>query len=186
MNSPKFRLVHELLRGPGAHLSFEFFPPKEDHGLEALYAIARELNVFKPDYFSVTWGAGGSTVRKSLEVASTIQQRTGSICVAHFTGLGMTRALVDEMIAEMKQKGIRNILVLRGDIPHGMKKGEAFQNGFRYAAELVAYIRSKPENSREDLSVLVAGCPEGHPEATSFESDMDYLAKKQEFNEKFN
>lgn len=174
---PAQKHISELLSVPGFHASFEFFPPKSPTP-DALYATAQTLGAYGPDFCSVTWGAGGSTARNTLDIVSQISQRLNVTAVPHFTGLGMMPETVNGYLAEMKALGIRNVLVLRGDIPHGMKAGDAFPGGFRYATEMVRHIRRQPGCSESDLGILVAGCPEGHPEAESFEKDMDYLAEK--------
>jgi methylenetetrahydrofolate reductase (NADPH) len=170
-------IFHQIINRPGHHLSFEFFPPKDDD-LNRLYETMKQFNRYHPDYYSITWGAGGKTVRKSLEVAEAIKNRIGVTCVAHFTGLGMTKKTVDELLMELRKRNVHNILVLRGDIPHSMDKDKAFHDGFQYAGELVKYIRSHAANAQDKLGILVAGSPEGHPEATSFDEDMNHLAYK--------
>jgi len=174
------KLISEIYLTPGPHISFEFFPPKNEEGIEKLYANIEGLKQFQPDFCSVTWGAGGKAIRNSLATVSTIANKIGITTIAHFTGLGMTKLTVDEMLAAFVEQGIRNILVLRGDVPHEMDRDKALSGTFRYAGELVNYIRSKPECAPGKLGILVAGCPEGHPEAKSIDEDLDHLAHKVE------
>jgi methylenetetrahydrofolate reductase (NADPH) len=183
------QLVGSILRKPGTHLSFEFFPPKDLENLSKIYDVAAELKSLNPDFCSVTWGAGGSTIKNSLEVVKHLTHGMGILTVAHFTGLGITRDLADEFMERFIGSGINNLLVLRGDRPHAARE-TAFQGGaaaptgalprdsFKYAGDLLAYIRSKPHCGPDELSLLVAGCPEGHPEAESIEKDWDHLANK--------
>ena len=171
-------MLDDILTKPGPHISFEFYPPKDDDGLNRIYKAIRNLSRFVPDFVSITWGAGGSTIRKSLEIADHVTNQIGVLCIAHFTGLGMKKKDVDELLRELKKRRVNNILVLRGDIPHNMDREEAFHDGFEYASELVKYIRSKPKNDKKYLGILVAGCPEGHPEAPTLESDMNHTASK--------
>lgn len=184
-SAPHPALVSSVVQKAGSCLSYEFFPPKDPGQLHKLYDTVSDLkNAVRPDFCSVTWGAGGSTIRNSLDVVSHLTHGMGILTVAHFTGLGMTPEMVDEFLERFAGTGIHNLLVLRGDKPHGHgalddpsrvpKPGKTFQ----YASELVAHIRSKPDCSKDQLSVLVAGCPEGHPEAASAEADWDTLAHK--------
>lgn len=189
MSSPSSpRLVSELFGRPGVCLSYEFFPPKDKGGFLKFFDTVAELkSACRPDFCSVTWGAGGSTIRHSLDVVSHLTHGMGLLTVAHFTGLGMTRNMADEFLLRFEGTGIHNLLVLRGDRPHG-QAGDAASaatsptnvssDGFRHASELVAYIRSKPDHGRADLAVLVAGYPEGHPESRSADADWDRLADK--------
>jgi methylenetetrahydrofolate reductase (NADPH) len=170
--------VAKTLQKPGTHLSFEFYPPKEEKGFEPLYDVMEQFKIFDPDYYSITWGAGGSTIGKSLDIADAIANRIQVNCVSHFTGLGMTPESVEAYMKQFRARNICNILVLRGDVPHHIDKERAFEGGFKYASDLVKYIRSKEGFDPDRVSLLVAGCPEGHPDAASFRQDMDYLAAK--------
>jgi len=173
----KQRILSEFYRLPGAHISFEFFPPKDDAGIKKLYDNVRHLKRYEPDFCSVTWGAGGKALRKSFDTVSGLANGIGVTTIAHFTGLGMSYKTVDEMLEQFTQCGITNILVLRGDVPH-LAEANHSSGVFRYASELVRYIRSKPQYAKGKLGIAVAGCPEGHPEAKSYEEDMDHLAHK--------
>jgi methylenetetrahydrofolate reductase (NADPH) len=169
--------IQNVLSQSEVRLSFEFFPTKKSEDEKALLCAVQGLQKYKPDFCSVTWGAGGSTVRNSIEISRKIVQDYGLLSLAHITGLGMTRKTVDNLLSELSQAGVRNILALRGDKPHA---GDlASQNSeFIHAASLVRYIRSQGRYSEKELGILVAGCPEGHPEAKSWESDMQHLIEK--------
>lgn len=174
--------VGDVLKRPGVCLSYEFFPPKDKSGTERLYEVVSELKAANhPDFCSVTWGAGGSTIRNSIEVVSHLTHGIGLLTLAHFTALGMTRTQVDEFLERFAGSGIHNLLVLRGDRPHSAVPGvvpDPLPGSFRYASELVEYVRSKPDGAPDQISLLVAGCPEGHPESRSKEEDWDHLAAK--------
>lgn len=188
MSVPAYPLVSSVLKKPGTCLSYEFFPPKDPGHLHRLYDVVSELkSAHRPDFCSVTWGAGGSTIRGSIDVVSHLTHGMGVLTLAHFTCLGMNRQLVDEFLDRFAGTGIHNLLVLRGDRPHGQAAPtsvsqpvtkEAASETFRYASELVAYIRSKSDCAADQLGLLVAGCPEGHPESVSAEADWDHLAHK--------
>ncbi len=176
-------LVGPILAAPGIRVSYEFFPPKDKENLPRFYEAVAELKLaFRPDFCSVTWGAGGSTVRNSIDIVSHLTHGMGLLTVAHFTCLGMTRTMADEYLERFAGTGIHNLLVLRGDKPHqeggAPALAPASTDAFRYASELLTYVRSKPDCSPSELSVLVAGYPEGHPEAASAEQDWDHLALK--------
>ncbi|HWH69250.1 MAG TPA: methylenetetrahydrofolate reductase [NAD(P)H] [Candidatus Sulfotelmatobacter sp.] len=138
-------------------ISFEFFPPKTEEGdRNLLEKTIPALLQAKPDYCSVTYGAGGSTREKTLTIVDQIQRRHGLTALAHLTCVNHTREQVCELLQRIQQLGCRNILALRGDPPGG---GE-FQptpGGFEFAAQLVEFIRQ-----HGDFSVAVAGFPEGH------------------------
>lgn len=168
--------ISELLKKEGPHFSFEFFPPKAPTSVDLLYDTVNTLKDLKPDFCSVTWGAGGSSVRNSLDIVDHLQNHMNIPTVAHFTGLGMTRGTVDHMLHEFAVRKIYNILALRGDRPHVGDEGAP--TGFKYASELVAYIRKKEAEMGEQFSIFVAGCPEGHPESKSFDEYMKHLIYK--------
>ena len=165
--------IAEILGTPGRHVSFEVFPPKNRKGLLQIYRTIAGLKKLKPDFFSVTYGAGGSTADRSLEIASAVQNLAGEDCVAHFTCVGMGREQVRSLLSDLKLHGIENVLALRGDPPEGTTQYVKPEDGFSYAKELVEFIR---ENI--DVGILVAGYPEGHQEAKSREEDFKYLVEK--------
>ncbi len=155
------------------HVSFEFFPPKTSHGLKQIYQSIVRLKGMKPDFFSVTYGAGGSTAAKSLEIASALTNLAQVTCVAHLTCVGMDREQVDDLLKSLEYHGVSNVLALRGDPPAGELKFVKPENGFAYASELVRYIREK-----SNMGILVAGYPEGHSENPSREDDFKHLLEK--------
>ncbi|SDI39062.1 methylenetetrahydrofolate reductase [NAD(P)H] [Pseudomonas panipatensis] len=152
--------------------SFEFFPAKTEAGHEKLLATARQLASYKPDFFSCTYGAGGSTRDRTL---STVLQLDGEVKVPtapHLSCVGDSKADLRALLAQYKAAGIRRIVALRGDLPSGMgmASGE-----LRYANELVEFIRSE---TGEHFHIEVAAYPEVHPQARNFEDDLANFARK--------
>jgi len=151
-------------------VSFELFPPKTDAGLAKLNGAAGRLAEVGPEYFSVTYGAGGSTRARTAEVVRTVRQSTGLPVAHHLTCVGASRAEIDAQAQELWNNGIRRIVALRGDLPEGESLAE---DGYHDAAELVAGLRRIA-----DFDIAVAAYPEVHPEAASAESDLDHLKRK--------
>jgi methylenetetrahydrofolate reductase (NADPH) len=141
--------------------------------LESLFQTVSELKELKPDFISVTYGAGGGTRDKTIEIASRVKNEIKSEPLAHLTCVGSTREDIARIIDDMKKEHIENILALRGDPPKGDEKFVKPAGGFGFASELVAFI-----NERNGFSVGVAGYPEGHPEASSFDDDLKNLKNK--------
>jgi len=138
-------------------ISFEFFPPKTDEGDVALLEKAiPALKLTKPDYCSVTYGAGGSTREKTLMIVDRIQRQHGLTAVAHLTCVNHTREQVDELLHKIRALGCKNVLALRGDPPGG-GEFKPTPGGFEYSAQLVKFIRE-----HNGFSIGVAGFPEGH------------------------
>ncbi|MBQ0712877.1 MAG: methylenetetrahydrofolate reductase [NAD(P)H] [Porticoccus sp.] len=152
------------------HLSFEFFPPKTPEGREKLKDTHRQLAKFQPEFFSVTYGAGGSTREFTRDIVLEIQA-AGSSASPHLSIGGDSRESVIALLQSYKDAGINRIVSLRGDLPSGM--GGAGQ--LVYANELVGFIR---EHFGDTFELLVAAYPEIHPEAESYEKDIYWLGKK--------
>ncbi|MCP4756265.1 MAG: methylenetetrahydrofolate reductase [NAD(P)H] [Proteobacteria bacterium] len=155
------------------HVSFEFFPPKTSQGIRRIYQSIASLKSMNPDFFSVTYGAGGSTAEKSLEIASALTNLAQVTCVAHLTCVGMDRDQVGKLLESLEFHGVTNVLALRGDPPAGDSGFVKPENGFAYANELVKFIRK-----RSSVGILVAGYPEGHKENPSKEDDFRHLLEK--------
>ncbi len=162
--------VGELLARGRTH-SFEFFPPKSDEAQTQLISTLEELSPLNPSFFSVTYGALGSTRHRTRDVVVGLA-RNGSVPpVAHLTCVGQTRAEIDELMGEYKAAGVENILALGGDLP---TDGTSFdQTEFRFALDLVEYLRMN-----FDVCIGVAAHPEVHPRSVSRESDRLHLADK--------
>lgn len=166
------RIRDHIEEGP-ATLSFEFFPPKDEIGFWDLYRTIESLKPLKPTYVSVTYGAGGGTRRKTVDLVARIKGDLGMETMAHLTCVGHTRKELGEVVDELRMRGMQNILALRGDPPAGTKTFIPTEGGFAYANELVAFIRD-----RCDLCIGAACYPEGHPEAPSRQEDLDNLKRK--------
>lgn len=163
------------LFGRGAPVvSFEFFPPKTAEGVEQLYRTVEELRPCRPSFVSVTYGAGGSTRDRTLELVTRIQRDLGIVTMAHLTCVGSTRDEIRETLRRLHDGGIRNILALRGDPPKGESEFKPTPNGFRFASELVAFIRQQSW----DFCVGAACYPEGHIETRDLEADLRNLTAK--------
>jgi methylenetetrahydrofolate reductase (NADPH) len=155
--------------------SFEFFPPKTEAGFAGLYETIADLKRLEPGFVSVTWGAGGSTRRKTVELVIQIQNELGITAMAHLSCVGSSRAQLARTLDQLEGAGIRNVLPLGGDRPADYV---APPDGFSHASELVAYIRARPGGQR--LSLAGACYPETHPGAPSPESDLRWLVHKVE------
>ena len=155
-------------------LSIEIFPPKTPEGDESLRQTLRELAPFRPAFVSCTYGAGGSTSKRTIEWCEEIQTALQLPSTAHFTCVGSTRAELIEWLTLAWGAGLRNIMALRGDAPAGQSEFTPVAGGLKHANELVALIREHfPE-----MGIGVAGYPEKHAEAPSFEIDFQNLVRK--------
>jgi methylenetetrahydrofolate reductase (NADPH) len=153
-------------------ISFEFFPPKTEAGFTQLYQAIDELHPLHPSYVSVTYGAGGSTRSKTVQLVERIQSELKIRAMAHLTCVGHTAAEIGQILDDLWNAGIRNVLALRGDPPAGQTQFIATEGGFAYANELVSFVRS-----RHDFCVGVAGYPEGHPQCLNRTRDLENLKK---------
>src|SRR5690606_28017680 len=146
--------------------SFEFFPTKTEAGHEKLLNVARQLAGYKPDFFSCTYGAGGSTRDRTLGTVLQLDREVGVPTAPHLSCVGDSKAELRELLNRYRDSGIRRIVALRGDLPSGMgmASGE-----LRYANELVEFIRAE---TGDHFHIEVAAYPEVHPQARSFEDDL--------------
>jgi methylenetetrahydrofolate reductase (NADPH) len=151
-------------------ISFEFFPPKTDAGFNGLFRTIAELKALAPSFVSVTWGAGGSTRRKTVELVARIEREIDLTAMAHLSCVGSTRAELLATLDQLEAAGIENVLALGGDQPPDYVPPEG---AFRYANELAALIRA-----RGGFCVGAACYPEVHPTATSAEHDLAMLVQK--------
>lgn len=161
--------IIDILNSRSVTISFEVFPPKTSDNYDAVEKAAREIASLKPDFMSVTYGAGGGTSEYTLGIAAGISQQQGVDTLAHLTCVSSTREHVGRMLDRMEDLGIQNVMALRGDIP----EGGATANDYRYASELVAEIKS-----RGDFCVGGACYPEGHPDAPGKDEDIVHLKEK--------
>jgi methylenetetrahydrofolate reductase (NADPH) len=156
--------------GKAVPLSFEFFPPNTPVGSEKLKAVVAELATLKPEYFSVTYGAAGSTREKTLAAVGDIAA-AGHQAAPHLSCIGTTRKSIEEILATYRQQGISRLVALRGDLPSGM----ASAGEFRYAADLIAFIRA---TQGDDWTIEVAAYPEYHPQQRYARRDLEHFAAK--------
>lgn len=154
-------------------LSFEFFPPTNDIGFWDLYRTIEALKPVDPTYVSVTYGAGGATRKKTVDLVARIKSDIGIESMAHLTCAGHTRSELGQAVDDLRMRGIENILALRGDPHEGRESFEPTEGGFKYANELVAFIRD-----RCDVCIGAACYPEVHPEAPNAQVDLDNLKRK--------
>ena len=154
----------------GLPLSIEFFPPKTPEGAEKLRLVRQKLYALKPEFCSVTYGAGGSTQEGTFNTVHEILSE-GQAAASHFSCIGASKASVREQLAQLKAMGVRRLVALRGDMPSGYGLGGEFQ----YASDLVAFIRAE---TGDDFAIEVAAYPETHPQARSPEADLQAFATK--------
>ncbi|HZI13192.1 MAG TPA: methylenetetrahydrofolate reductase [NAD(P)H] [Myxococcus sp.] len=154
--------------------SFEFFPPKTDEGVANLLKTLEDLAPLEPGFVSVTYGAGGSTRDRTVELVTRIKAETGIEAMAHLTCLGHTKEELRELLRRLATAKVDNVLVLRGDPPKGQDTFEPAPGGFRYATELVRFIRD------EDFNFCLGGAcyPEGHVDTLSRDDDLRHLKEK--------
>jgi len=154
--------------------SIEFFPPKDEAGVDALHAAAVRLRAVAPDFVSVTYGAGGSTRERTAMVSRLLREDLGYTVMPHLTCVGHSRDDLAAVADRIHGAGFRNIMALRGDPPKGDLHFKPAPDGLRYASELVQLLKSR----HPDFCLGVAGYPEKHPEAPSFEADLANLKHK--------
>ncbi len=165
--------ISEILK-QGVHtFSFEFFPPKTDKGFDLLFQTIENLKPWNPGYVSVTYGAGGSTREKTLNLVGRIKNQIGLEGMAHLTCVGHTADEIRDILDRLEEDGIENVLALRGDPPMGEDHFVKTKNGFGFADELVGFIREK-----YSFCLGVAGYPEGHVESPNKKVDLDNLKRK--------
>jgi methylenetetrahydrofolate reductase (NADPH) len=165
--------IDDLLGQGKPTISFEFFPPKNEAGFSQLYQTIEDLRPLRPSYVSVTYGAGGSTRQKTVELVEKIQNEIGIRAMAHLTCVGHTAEQLGGILDDLWKCGIRNVLALRGDPPAGQSVFTATEGGFANADALVAYA-----HGRQDFCIGVAGYPEGHPQCLNKTRDLEYLKRK--------
>jgi len=154
--------------------SFEFFPPKDDAGVEALFHTLEDLAPLQPGFVSVTYGAGGSTRNRTVEIATRIKRESKIEPVAHLTCVGHGRGELREILSLYRAARMDNVLCLRGDPPRGQARFEPAPDGFAFASELVAFAR----NEGFDFCLGGAAYPEGHPETLDRQVDLQRLKAK--------
>jgi methylenetetrahydrofolate reductase (NADPH) len=170
------KILQHLQSGGEPCFSFEFFPPKTDEGVSQLFNTLRELAELKPGFVSVTYGAGGSTRQRTVELVKQIKRETGIEAMAHLTCVGHGKSELREVLAQLRDAGVENVIALRGDPPRDQPTFTRAPDGFGHASELAAFIRA------EGFDFCLAGAcyPEGHLESDSRELDLEHTRKKVE------
>lgn len=166
--------IRDIYASGAFGLSFEIFPPKSEQGDEALFEHLSRLVRYRPGFISCTYGAGGSTRTRTIDLCRAIQSRWSQTATAHFTCVGSTREELIEWLQLAHEAGIHNIMALRGDPPAGESAFRQVAGGLSHANELVALIRERYPQT----GLGVAGYPEKHPEAPSPEVDLAHLKRK--------
>lgn len=167
------RIIDRLATGERS-FSFEFGPPRTPAGMRSLMRTVGELRELGPNFVSVTYGAGGSTRRNTLEIVSRIKRETGIEAMAHLTTAGHSRAELREILGDLRDAGIENVIALRGDPPRGVENFVPAPDGFSYASEFVRFIRDE----RLDFCLAGAAYPEPHPASESRQMDLLRLKEK--------
>lgn len=165
--------ITEIIQARRPVFSLEFFPPKSPEDMNNLFQTLKEVKSLNPGFVSVTYGAGGGTKDKTLEIVERAKSEIGLESAAHLTCAGHSRNAIGQILDELVNAGIENVVALRGDPPKGEARFTPHPEGFHYASELTAFIRrSYP------LCIAVAGYPEGHIESPDKETDWEHLAEK--------
>ena len=173
--SESLKITQKLMTEPKPTLSFEYFPSKTDSGMEILKLRLQSMRDMKPAWVDVTFGAGGSTTERTLDICRKAVEECGLDVMIHLTCTNMGVDDIDGILERIQKAGIRNILALRGDAPKNSGEWVQCKGGFRNAVDLVRHIRSK---YGAYFCIGVAGYPEGHSDCDSLESDLVYLKEK--------
>ncbi len=166
-------MIRNKYTGEMIEFSCEVFPPKRDDDIYEIFQTLDAIEDLKPDFISVTYGAGGSNSKKTAKIASYIQNVCDVEALAHMTAVGMTKESLTERLEELKKKAVRRILALRGDKPRTMTEEEFEAREYRYASDLIRGIREFG-----DFRIAAACYPEKHPESPDVKTDLAYLKEK--------
>ena len=158
--------------------SFEFFPPRNDAGVAALFETLRALRPLAPSFVSVTWGAGGSSRGRTLEMVTRIKRETEIEAMAHLTCVGASRKELEEQLAVICDAGITNVLALRGDPPRGQREFIVHPEGLAHSTDLVQLAREVADKRGVSLCIGGACYPEGHPETRDLTKDLRHCKQK--------
>lgn len=167
--------IQELFGRGRPLFSFEFFPPKTEAGAQNLASVIHDLKTLSPDFISVTYGAGGSTRDRTVDLVIRIQRDEGICAMAHLTSVGASQQQVGSLVEHLVENGIENLIPLRGDFPADANPDLVVPNGFRYASEMVSFIRQHHGNR---LCLAGAAYPEGHPQCRDLDLDLAHLKWK--------
>ena len=155
-------------------LSFEFFPPKNEEAMTMFHEVAQQLTTTNPSFVTVTYGAGGSTRKRTLEMCHWLKENFNMTVMPHLTCVGASKEEIKRIAQKIHADGFKNIMVLRGDPPKGSPEFKATPNGFHHANELVTFLKSE----YPDFCLGVAGYPEKHLEAPTMKDDLLNLKRK--------
>jgi len=171
--------IQDIFRDHATTFSFEFFPPKSDQAAEELFVTIAHLQALRPSFVSVTYGAGGSTRERTRDLVLRIHRETALTAVSHLTCVCHSREDLSEILDCYAATGIENVLALGGDLPRDRPDHDRSRDAFRYAEDLVRFIRAHPNApSPRGFGVGVAGFPEGHPGTPNRLLEMEYLKRK--------
>ncbi|MFP6896924.1 MAG: methylenetetrahydrofolate reductase [NAD(P)H] [Roseibacillus sp.] len=173
--------ISDILRSSDPSISFEFFPPKTEKAATSLFGTIRELETLHPSFVSVTYGAGGSTRDLTHQLVLKILNETSIPAVPHLTCVCQGEEEVDRILSRYADAGVGTILALRGDLPQDLPDYDRARDAFRYAANLVEFIKAFNDSGRHPaggFGIGVAGFPEGHPETPNRMAEMDHLKAK--------
>ena len=174
--------IRDIINKEQPSFSFEFFPPRSDEASTELLKTIKELECLNPSYVSITYGAGGTTRERTHDLVEKILDSTCLIPIPHLTCVQHNEEEISTILKRYINKGISNILALRGDLPEDNNNYDRSQDSFQYASDLVQFIKSyckeQPDKNSELLGVGVAGFPEGHPNTPNRLKEMDYLKAK--------
>lgn len=165
--------IKDILKERAKGISLEFFPPKSAEGKDSFMKVVNTLRRYNPLYISVTYGAGGGTQDRTSNTLKLIKQETDLVLMSHLTCIGATQTAMDVLLRDYINLGIDNILALRGDPPRNMPDFDPSIGEFRYAKDLIEFIKKY-----NYFSIAVAVYPEGHPESPSLEKDLEYTKEK--------
>jgi methylenetetrahydrofolate reductase (NADPH) len=154
------------------HLSFEYFPPKTDAGMEKLINTTNQLKPLNPEFFSVTYGAGGTSQNRTLDTVEMLQKKCKVIAAAHISCIGSTKEKIRMLLTQYQNAGIKRLVALRGDLPSGMM---GLDNDFQYAYQLIEFIRKE---TGDFFYIEAAAYPEMHPETLDPTQSIQHLKMK--------
>ena len=164
----------EKLSSDSPHFSLEFFPPKKDMPIDTVYDTIAHLSSYSPVFVSVTYGAGGSSRERTIEIASHVKNAVGLEAIAHLTCAGADPSSISDTLGSLRQAGISSVLAVRGDVPEGADREETFRH-YRHASDLIADIKKSG-----GFTIAAAAYPELHVESGSPEEDITYMRLKAE------
>lgn len=166
--------IKDILKNEEFSLSFEVFPPKTDTAFQSVESAVTEIAALRPAFMSVTYGAGGGASRYTLDMAKTVEEKSGVSTIAHLTCVSSTKETVRQKIREMREYGIENVLALRGDLTPEMENSDRSKWDYRYAIDLIHELKE----SGADFCIGGACYPEVHPESVNQKEDIRRLKEK--------